>query len=152
MCNHLLNPRKYWVLERDRRPQFTQNVTLVNDVEDPRICKLLKRWRPRRDLNPCYRRESLLANRNFMTLLAQEPFGKASRRGHEHVNGYPKGTRRGKHSIAIRMRICGIIYIHCITRAAPTNIRRTHSFPLNLQATLPPSNLITHPTRDGTFS
>src|ERR1700680_378627 len=39
MCTHLLNPRKYWVLERDRRPQLTQDVTLVNDVGDPRICK-----------------------------------------------------------------------------------------------------------------
>ena len=29
-----------------------------------------------------------------LTLLAQEPFGKASRRGHEQVNGYPQGTRR----------------------------------------------------------
>ena len=57
ICNHLLNPRKYWVLERDRRPQLTQNVTLVNDVGDPKICKLLKRWRPRRDLNPRLRRE-----------------------------------------------------------------------------------------------
>src|ERR1700745_3877642 len=46
MCNHLLNPRKYWVLKRDRRPQLTQNVTLVKDVGDPRTCKSLKRWRP----------------------------------------------------------------------------------------------------------
>ena len=61
MCNHLLNPRKYWVLERDRRPQLTQDVTLVNDVGDPRICKSLKKWRPRRDLNPCYRRERAAA-------------------------------------------------------------------------------------------
>ena len=39
------------------------------------------RYTQYRDLNPCYRRESLLANRNCVTLLAQEPFGKASRRG-----------------------------------------------------------------------
>ena len=57
MCNHLLNPRKYWVLKRDRRPQLTQTVTLVKDVGDPRICKSLKRWRPRRDLNPRLHRE-----------------------------------------------------------------------------------------------
>ena len=61
MCNYLLDPRKYWVLEGACRPQLTQNVTLVNDVEDPRICKSLKRWRPRRDLNPRLRRERALS-------------------------------------------------------------------------------------------
>jgi hypothetical protein len=45
--------------------------------------KLLIRWRPRRDLNPCYRRERLFANHNCMTLLAQEPFGKAPKRSNE---------------------------------------------------------------------
>jgi len=30
-------------------------------VGDPRICNSLKRWRPRRDLNPCYRRERAAA-------------------------------------------------------------------------------------------
>ena len=53
-------------------------------------------WRPRRDLNPCYRRERLLANRNCMTSQAQEPFGKGSRRRDEHVNGYPMGPRRDR--------------------------------------------------------
>jgi len=52
ICNHLLDPRKYWVLKRDRRPQLTQNVTLVKDVGDPRICKSLKRWRPRVGIEP----------------------------------------------------------------------------------------------------
>ena len=74
-------PRKYWVLERDRRRQLTQNVTLVNDVGDPRICKSLKRWRPRRDLNPCYRRESagsdgkLLKQRNTDGYLRRFQYG-----------------------------------------------------------------------------
>jgi len=76
MCNHLLNPRKYWVLERDRRPQLTQNVTLVNDVGDPRICKSLKRWRPRRDLNPRLRRESTRADGKLLRL--------------RNTDGYPK--------------------------------------------------------------
>ena len=69
MCNHLLNPRKYWVLERDRRPQLTQDVTLVDDVGDSRICKSLKRWRPRRDLNPRLRRERAMTS--WITLYLQ---------------------------------------------------------------------------------
>jgi hypothetical protein len=68
MCNPLLDPRKYWVLEQARRPQLTQNVTLVNDVGDPRICKSLKRWRPRRDLNPRLRRESALFSWRYKNL------------------------------------------------------------------------------------
>jgi len=62
ICNHLLNPRKYWVLERDRRPRLTPDVTLVKDVGDPRICKSLKGWRPRRDSNPRLRRERAQTN------------------------------------------------------------------------------------------
>src|SRR5689334_15847445 len=32
MCNHLLNPHKYWVLKRDRRPQLAQLVTFSGVV------------------------------------------------------------------------------------------------------------------------
>jgi hypothetical protein len=65
MCNHLLNPRKYWVLERGRRPKLTRDVTLVSDVGGLRIWKSLKRWRPRRDLNPRLRRERAIPVRLY---------------------------------------------------------------------------------------
>jgi hypothetical protein len=64
------------------------------DNFDARVEVTEKIWRPRRDLNPCYRRESLLANHNCMTLLAQEPFGKDLVRRNEQANGYPMGTRK----------------------------------------------------------
>ena len=64
MRNYLLNPCKYWVLELGCQPRLREDVTLVGDLADPFICKSLKRWRPRRDLNPCYRRESRPRVRN----------------------------------------------------------------------------------------
>jgi hypothetical protein len=50
------------------------------------------------------------------------------------------------------MRVSGIIYIYCITRTAPTISGapiRFHSI-CRLTGLPYPSNLITHPTRDGT--
>ena len=41
-----------------------------------------------------FRRESLRANHNCMTLLALEPFGKDLRRSNERPNGYPKGSQQ----------------------------------------------------------
>ena len=85
MRNHLLDPRKYWVLERACRPQLTQNVTLVNDVGDPIICKSLKRWRPRRDLNPRLRRESGMAKRNSKKPQEHGRTGWRSRNSRKHL-------------------------------------------------------------------
>jgi hypothetical protein len=54
-------------------------------------------WRPRRDSNPCYRRESLRINRNCKKTKAQEAVGKAPYARERDGNRYSVGTREIVH-------------------------------------------------------
>jgi hypothetical protein len=53
--------------------------------KNPDVAKRLITWRPRRDLNPCYRRESGMAKRNSRKLQEHGRTGWRSRSGREHL-------------------------------------------------------------------
>ena len=56
---------------------------------DPDAAKALNCWRPRRDLNPCYRRESGMAKRNFNKLEVHGRTGWRSRNSGEQISVSP---------------------------------------------------------------
>jgi hypothetical protein len=65
----------------------TGNVCLFVPMSFPcGSCKLLiLNWRPRRDLNPCYRRESGMAKRNSNKQQEHERTGWRSRKSKKHL-------------------------------------------------------------------
>src|ERR1019366_699806 len=88
--------RMHEVLTRDNSQSEDKNHTVKSACGLRRVRRMAldSDWRPRRDLNPCYRRESGMAKRNFNKLQEHGRTGWRSRNSRKHLIVSPMCPRQ----------------------------------------------------------